>query len=33
MEEANADFLKALTPQEVGELSRLINTLRNQSLR
>jgi DNA-binding MarR family transcriptional regulator len=33
MEEANADFLKALTPQESGELRRLINTLRNQSLR
>jgi DNA-binding MarR family transcriptional regulator len=33
MEEANADFLKALTSQEAGELSRLINTLRNQSLR
>ena len=33
MEEANADFLKTLTPQEAGELSRLINTLRNQSLR
>jgi DNA-binding MarR family transcriptional regulator len=33
MEEANADFLKAFTPQEVGELRRLINTLRNQSLR
>jgi DNA-binding MarR family transcriptional regulator len=33
MEEANADFLKAFTPQESGELRRLINTLRNQSLR
>jgi MarR family transcriptional regulator, organic hydroperoxide resistance regulator len=33
MEEANTDFLKAFTPQESGELRRLINTLRNQFLR
>ena len=33
MEEANADFLKTFTPREAGELRRLINTLRNQSLR
>jgi DNA-binding MarR family transcriptional regulator len=33
MEEVNADFMKALSPQEAGEFRRLIHTLRNQALR
>jgi DNA-binding MarR family transcriptional regulator len=33
MEEVNAAFMKALSPQEAGEFRRLIHTLRNQALR